>query len=124
MNSTEVRSAAPPSLRQLPGAVVGMLFRSLGVLALLAVPVLTGLGTVDPAAPGERSQPPQASVWKAAYSERYPGCVPSVLWPDEETPVAVLTKSPGGRVDRVELDGRQQAVGGVPSGAQTIGACR
>lgn len=124
MKDIEVRSPDPLSLRVLPGAVITMLFRSVGVLALIAVPVLTGVGSVDQAAPGERSERPQSSVWKAAYSERYPGCVPSVLWPDDETPVAVLTKTPGGRVDRVELDSRQRAMGAVPSAARTIGACR
>ena len=41
-----------------------------------------------------------------------------------ERPIAVVTRTPGGRVDRVALDGQQQVVREVPAGARTIGACR
>src|SRR5688572_4791438 len=84
--------------RVLPGALVAMLFRSFGVLALLAVPIVSGLGTLAPMAPVERPHRHESTVWKAAYSERYPGCVANALWPPGEAPVAVVTRTPDGRV--------------------------
>ena len=123
MNSTEARSPATPVLRAVPGILVGMLFRSAGVLAVVAVPVISGLGSVDGSAPGDRPGGQSPTDWKAAYSERYPGCVPSILWPADEHPVAVLTKRADGSVDKVSLDG-QRPLDSVPAGARTIGACR
>ena len=122
MSSTEVRSPATPALRALPSVLVAMVLRSAGVLAVLAVPVISGLGSVDASALGDRPGR-QSTDWKAAYSERYPGCVPSILWPADEHPVAVLTKRADGSVDKVVLDG-QRSLGSVPEGARTIGACR
>ena len=113
--------AAP---RVLPSALVAMLFRSVGVLALLAVPVLSGLGTLAPATPGERPDPHETTVWKAAYSERYPGCVANALWPVGERPVAVVTRTPDGRVERVAVDERRRPLGALPAGGRPIGACR
>ena len=123
MNSTEARSPATRSLRGLPSTAIAMLLRSAGVLAVLAVPMISGLGAVDAGSPGERPGRAEATAWKAAYSERYPGCVPSVLWPADENPVALLTKRPDGSVDKVALDG-QRPLRSVPAGARTIGACR
>jgi len=105
--------------------VLSMLFRSVGVLAILTVPVLSGLGVVGGAPLTEREQQhATSSLWRAAYSERYPGCVPSVLWPADEQPVAVVTRTPGGRIDRVALDADQRPVHALPPAAETIGACR
>ena len=124
MSSRAAASPAAPVLRGLPSTVVAMLFRSAGVLAVLAVPVLSSLGSVDAGAPGDRRDRDQSAVWKQAYSERYPGCVPNVLWPAGEDPVAVVTRSPDGTVVKVDLDADRRPVGAVPDGARTIGACR
>jgi hypothetical protein len=50
--------------------------------------------------------------------------VPSVLWPAGEKPVAVVTKSPDGTIDKVWLDDQRRPVRAVLDGARTIGACR
>jgi hypothetical protein len=104
--------------------MLSMLFRSAGVLAVLAVPLLSGLGVVSDAPLAERQQQRSATLWKAAYSERYPGCVPTVLWPADERPVAVVTRTPDGRIDRVALDPDRHLVQPLPAAARTIGACR
>ena len=54
MTSTEARTEARSASRALPGAVLAMAFRSFGVLAVLAVPVVSGLGSV-----------PELSFWTA-----------------------------------------------------------
>jgi len=67
--------------------------------------------------------PDQAVVWKASYSEKYPGCVASVLWPAAETPVALVVMGPDGAIARVTSEeARQRAARGQV--ARTIGACR
>jgi len=58
-----------------------------------------------------------APVWKDSYSRRFPGCVALVLWPADQRPVAYVTRSADGAVNRVRADL------GVPRGS-TIGACR
>ncbi|HSV38687.1 MAG TPA: hypothetical protein VLI04_07995 [Nocardioidaceae bacterium] len=66
-------------------------------------------------------QQESAVIWKADYSERFPGCVASVLWPADETPIAVVVLSTDGTAFRVSREeARQRAVLGV----RTIGACR
>ena len=127
MTSTQAPQQAPTGVRGLPSIVVAMLFRSAGVVALLAIPVVSGLGSVDAGAPGssvDGTERHQGTAWKAAYSVRYPGCVPSVLWPADENPVAVVTKSPDGSVAKVTLEGGRLPMAAVPAGARTIGACR
>ena len=67
--------------------------------------------------------PDHAVVWKASYSERYPGCVASVLWPAAETPVALVIVGPDGSTARVTSEeARQRAAQGQV--VRTIGACR
>ena len=131
MSSSEAgRPAAPapatPSShsRAVAGPILSMLFRSAGVLAILAVPVLSGLGVVAETPFAEREQQGSPSGWKETYSERYPGCVPTVLWPADEQPVAVVTRTADGRVDRIALDADRRLVRPIPAGAETIGACR
>jgi hypothetical protein len=105
--------------------VLSMVFRSVGVLAILTVSVLSGPGVVGDAPLTERQQQgPTTTLWRTSYSERYPGCVPSVLWPADEQPVAVVTRTPDGRIDRVALDADQRLVRALPAAAETIGACR
>jgi hypothetical protein len=122
--SSEASTAAMPASRALPGALLAMAFRSLGVLAVLAVPVVSGLGSVDGGTPVERPDAQQESTWKATWSERYPGCVPGVLWPSDEHPNALLTRGPDGRIYRFALAPDDDPVHSVPAGARTIGACR
>ena len=104
------------------GTLVSMAFRSLGVLAVLAVP-LASQGPVD-RGPADRLVHAPTTEWKATYSEEYPGCVAAVLWPQDETPTAVVTLTPEGRVDRVALDAQHRPVEPLPDQARTIGACR
>jgi hypothetical protein len=62
-------------------------------------------------------------VWKASYSERYPGCVATVLWPATETPVALVIVAPDGSTARLtNEEARQRAAQGQV--VRTIGACR
>ena len=104
--------------------MLAMLFRSVGVVAVLAVPFFSGHGAIDGTPLGEQGTQAQAPVWDASYSERYPGCVASVLWPSNEEPVAVVVQAPDGTVERVMLDPRRQALQQLPAGTTTIGACR
>lgn len=78
-----------------------------------------GLGIVETARPAVQ-QP-----WKDAYARRFPGCVPAVLWPGRETPVAVIVTWDGGGVERVDRGQplrRALAVNGAHA-ARVIGAC-
>ena len=72
---------------------------------------------------GARSAEPQP--WKDSYSRRFPGCVPAVLWPGRETPVAVIVQWDGRTVERVERGAplrRALAAPGADRG-RIIGAC-
>ena len=77
------------------------------------------------AAISETARPVVEQPWKDAYSRRFPGCVPAVLWPGRETPVAVVVQWDGRRVERVERGvalRRALAVNG-PDAGRIIGAC-
>jgi hypothetical protein len=125
---TDAGPSVRPASRAFPGAVLAMAFRSLGVLAVLAVPVVSGLGSVDGGAHGgaqvERPDSQRETTWKAAWSERYPGCVPSVLWPADEHPKALLTRGPDGRIYRFAVAPDDDLVRAVPAEARTVGVCR
>ena len=58
------------------------------------------------------------TVWEESWSARYPGCVALALWPQDEQPVAVVTRADDGTVARVPADrlGRTQG--------RVVGACR
>lgn len=143
LRRTAESSTAHGVTRGVPAAVLRMVPRTAGVLALLVVGSSLGGLDHDPLAPpAERPtdqaravRPPSAGaaakpgrslseLWKPAYSERYPGCVPAVLWPADEKPVAVLTMAPDGRVTRVAIDAQRRLASPVPAAARTIGACR
>lgn len=66
-----------------------------------------------------------ASHWKAGYSRRFPGCVASVLWPERETPVAIVVRWRSGEIDRVEMRSVSPEVFARvrTGGADIIGAC-
>ena len=121
---TSTRSKAGPGTRVRPGLLLDMCVRSAAVLALLALPLGTGIGPVAGSPSTAGSAADSGTTWKASYSERFPGCVPSVLWPSDEQPVAVVTRTPDGRVDRVALDPQRVALRSVAQDARTIGACR
>lgn len=119
---TSTTTAGRPASRAPAAAVLAMAFRSVGVLAVLSVPVASGLAAPGAGMPAERDHE-QSPVWRSAYSERFPGCVPTVLWPADERPVAVLTKGPDGRVHRVAVETYRRGAG-IEPGARTIGVCR
>jgi hypothetical protein len=122
--STAALSAPAPAARALTGGLLSMLFRSAGIVVLLSLPTIPGSGPLGDQSPTPRVEQQRDPLWKTSYSERYPGCVPSILWPADEHPVALVTRTPGGRVDQVALDAQGHLVGAVPAGARTIGACR
>lgn len=63
-------------------------------------------------------------LWETAYSERYPGCVSMVLWPLDEVPVALVTRTPAGDVSLVPLGEVDRAPLSPLGQAHAIGACR
>lgn len=66
---------------------------------------------------------PSPVIWKSTYSERYPGCVSTVLWPAAEVPTAVLVMRNDGEILMVSREqSRTLAVQGQV--AQMIGICR
>jgi hypothetical protein len=125
MDSTDATPSAAPTARPSTHTLLPMLFRSAGIALVLALPTASGSSiTLDAPAATEQVQQQTDPLWRASYSERYPGCVPSVLWPADEQPVAVVTRTPDGRITRVALDDDRRLVRDVPSGARAIGACR
>ena len=129
MDSSErATSTQRPGAAGVPGALthaaLSMAFRSLAVVAVLTVPVVSGLGSVDGAQTVDRRQQDRVTAWEASYSEQYPGCVASALWPAEELPVALVVRTPDGNVDRVALDAQRRSLQHLPAGSTTIGACR
>lgn len=73
----------------------------------------------------ETARPVTEQPWRDSYSRRFPGCVPAVLWPERETPVAVVVQWKGREVDRVERGvalRRALATNRLDAG-RIIGAC-
>lgn len=73
----------------------------------------------------ETARPSVGQPWEDSYSRRFRGCVPAVLWPGRETPVAVVVQWDGREVERVERGvalRRALAVNGAAAG-RIIGAC-
>ncbi len=58
------------------------------------------------------------TVWDESWSARFPGCVALALWPQDEQPVAVVTRTADGTVSRVAADELGRTEGRV------VGACR
>jgi hypothetical protein len=100
----------------------------LSVAALLgAVGYLVASGAlpVGSASSSTGKPTPVESSWKSSYSRAFPGCVAMVLWPDDETPGAVVVQLPDGHVERIS---RQAASHGALhhdrfEDARIIGAC-
>ncbi len=95
----------------------------LGVTGYLVTSAALAANTTSHRLEAERS--PVTSAWKAGYSRQFPGCVASVLWPERETPVAIVVRWRSGEVDRVAM--RRVGAGvftSVRTGqADIIGAC-
>ena len=94
-------SRSPALTRVLVRALVVPVLFLLGVTgylvtsAALAASTRSQHGWSGPAARDKR--------WKAGYSRQFPGCVASVLWPERETPVAIVVRWRSGKVDRVAM---------------------
>ena len=73
----------------------------------------------------ETSKPVVEQPWRDSYSRRFPGCVPAVLWPGRETPVAVIVQWDAREVERVErgLALRQALSANRADDGRVIGAC-
>jgi hypothetical protein len=126
-NEPDAARSGDPSRARSPGhrgvhqPLLQACFTSVGVAALLAVATVTG-------ASGSRIAPPDAvasgdvttPVWRESWSERFPGCVAMVLWPGTERPVALVTRSPGGELRRLDVGSDQR----VPVSDRAVGACR
>ncbi len=99
------------------------------VLVAMTWALLWGFGAsqvpMTLAAPGSHAQQAAGAarsygadqVWQESWSERYPGCVALALWPDDEQPVALVTRGSDGGLDRVEP--RR-----APGAGEVVGACR
>ena len=98
-------------------------FTSLGVGVVVALSSVAPPPDVSPepsgrtvaAVPGDG-----ARLWSDGWSERFPGCVAVVLWPEGERPVALVTRSPDGAMNRLEVGSARR----VPLGDRVVGACR
>ena len=98
------------------------------VLVVLVWALLWGFGAGQVALPTGPATMPEGSatstladvdaeaLWQASWSEQFPGCVARALWPQDERPVAMLTRGPDGEVARV-------APTAAPSG-EVVGVCR
>jgi hypothetical protein len=73
----------------------------------------------------ETSKPVVEQPWRDSYSRRFPGCVPAVLWPGRETPVAVIVQWDAREVERVErgLALRRALSANRADDGRVIGAC-
>ncbi len=96
--------------------VVRTLASGAGGVAVAAA--LLGLLGLEP----EQVEAVPTPRWEVAYSDRYPGCVSMPLWPLGERPVALVTRTPDGMVDRVPLASLYD--GAAAGHSYAIGACR
>lgn len=73
----------------------------------------------------ETARPVVEQPWRDSYSRRFPGCVPAVLWPGRETPVAVVVQWDAREVERVErgLALRRALSANRADDGRIIGAC-
>ena len=73
----------------------------------------------------ETARPSAGQPWEDSYSRRFRGCVPAVLWPGRETPVAVVVQWDGREVERVErgVALRRALAGNGAAAGRIIGAC-
>lgn len=94
-------TASPALSRALVRALV------VPVLVLLAVTgylvTATALAASTTTDVGDSSPAQATSPWRAGYSRQFPGCVASVLWPERETPVAIVVRHGSGGVQKVAM---------------------
>ena len=109
--------------RVLARAVVLPVLVILGVGGYLVTAAALGVHTAPSSL--DSGGPSAASDWKDGYSRRFPGCVAAVLWPERETPVAIVVRWRSGGIDRVVMQHASQEVfTRVRTGdADIIGAC-
>lgn len=100
------------------------------VLVAVVWTLLWGYGATQVAMPGDASLHGHGAdsrvlseleadrVWESSWSQRFPGCVALALWPQHETPVALVTRSPVGEIAKVAPTASDQQPGRV------VGACR
>jgi hypothetical protein len=100
------------------------------VLVVLVWALLWGYGATQVAMPGDGhphghgaearvlAELEADTVWESTWSQRFPGCVALALWPQHESPVALVTRTSDGRVDKVAPAAVEQQPGRV------VGACR
>ena len=98
-------------------------FTSLGVALVVALSSVAPHPDVSPEPAGRTvaAVPDDGTrLWNASWSERFPGCVAVVLWPAGERPVALVTRSSDGTMNRLEVGSARR----VPLGDRVVGACR
>jgi hypothetical protein len=115
--------SSPALTRVLVRALVVPVLFLLGVTGYLVTS--TALAASTPSSDGDAGRPPVTSDWKSGYSRQFPGCVASVLWPERETPVAIVVRWRSGRVDQVVMrHAAPRVFSSVRTGdAEIIGAC-
>jgi hypothetical protein len=95
----------------------------LGLIGCLVTSAALTANTTSHRLEADRS--PVTSSWKAGYSRQFPGCVASVLWPERETPAAIVVRARSGEVHRIVMRHATPSLftrvrtGGV----EIIGAC-
>jgi hypothetical protein len=122
MEGQPVRRRSPDLTRVLVRALLVPVLVLVGVGGYLVAAALAA--NSDPGSFDSHSSA-VTSPWKSGYSRHYPGCVASVLWPERETPAAVVVRWSSGRVERVATRrASQRLFAEVRTGeARIIGAC-
>ena len=90
--------SSPPLTRALVRALVVPVLVLLAVTGYLVTSAALAANTTTSLSDADR---PTVTTWKAGYSRQFPGCVASVLWPERETPAAIVLRSRSGEVRRV-----------------------
>ncbi len=91
-------------------------------LFLAAAAYLVPSAFFSPAVPQMRA-PQSSALWEATYSEKFPGCVATVLWPAAEKPIALLIIDAAGRMEMVSRE-EARTLAAAGNLARTVGACR
>lgn len=115
--------SSPALTRVLVRAFVVPVLVLLGVTGYLVTATALAAGTSTHDLRSVR--PPVTSDWRSGYSRQFPGCVASVLWPERETPAAIVVRGRSGEVDRIVMrHATQRVFTRVRTGdAAIIGAC-
>lgn len=118
-----MRSSSPGLTRVLVRALVVPVLVLLGATGYLVTSAALAANTSSHRLEADR--PGVTTSWKDGYSRQFPGCVASVLWPERETPAAIVVRWRSGDVDRVAMRHATQRVFTRVRGghAEIIGAC-